>query len=44
MTRRHAHLGPNKLHAVLSLLKPSDPRSDTSQSDASSTATEVVVQ
>ncbi|WP_424664845.1 tyrosine-type recombinase/integrase [Candidatus Binatus sp.] len=25
MTRRYAHLGPNTLHAVVSLLKPSDP-------------------
>jgi len=31
MSRRNAHLGPNKLHAVVSLLKPSDPTSDTSQ-------------
>jgi integrase len=44
MTRRYAHLGPNKLHAVVSLLKPSDPRSDTSESDASGSVTEVVVQ
>jgi site-specific recombinase XerD len=26
MTRRYAHLGPNKLHAVVSLLKRSDPQ------------------
>jgi integrase len=44
MTRRYAHLGPNKLHAVVSLLKPSDPRSDTSQSDDSGSVTQVVVQ
>jgi integrase len=43
MTRRYAHLGPNKLHAVVSLLKPSDPRSDTSQIDVSGSATQVVV-
>jgi integrase len=30
MTRRYAHLGPNKLHAVVSRLKPSD----TSSNDA----------
>jgi integrase len=44
MTRRYAHLGPNKLDAVVSLLKPSDPRSDTSQSDDSGGVTQVVVQ
>jgi site-specific recombinase XerD len=43
MTRRYAHLGPNKLHAVVSLLKPSDPRSDTSQSDDSGSVTQVGV-
>lgn len=32
MTRRYANLGPNKLHALVSLLKRSDPRSDTRQS------------
>jgi integrase len=31
MTRRYAHLGPNRLHEVVSLLRPSDPTSDTSQ-------------
>ncbi len=31
MTRRYAHLGPNKLHAVVSLLGTSDTTSDTSQ-------------
>jgi integrase len=36
MTRRYAHLGPNKLHAVVSLLRPSDTTSDTSPNDASS--------
>jgi integrase len=44
MTSRYAHLGPFKLHAVVSLLKPSDPRSDTSQNDVSSSAAQVVVQ
>src|SRR5229473_8412163 len=44
MTRRYAHLGPNKLHAVVSLLKPSDTTSDTGQGDASSGVTQVVVQ
>jgi integrase len=34
MTRRYAHLGPNKLHAVVSLLKPSDTTSDTGEGDA----------
>jgi integrase len=31
MTRRYAHLGPNKLHAVVSLLAPSDTTSDTKE-------------
>jgi integrase len=31
MTRRYAHLGANKLHAVVSLLGSSDTRSDTSE-------------
>jgi len=31
MTRRYAHLGPNKLHAVVSLLGSSDPTSDTNE-------------
>src|SRR5229473_6702361 len=44
MTRRYAHLGPNKQHAVVSLLKPSDPTSDTGESDASSGVAQVVVQ
>ena len=35
MTRRYAHLGPNKLHAVVSLLKPSDTASDTDESETS---------
>jgi hypothetical protein len=40
MTRRYAHPGPNKRHAVVSLLKPSDP----SQTDVSSDAVQVIVQ
>ena len=44
MTRRYAHLGPNKLHAVVSLLRPSDTTSDTSPNDASSSSSQVVVQ
>ena len=35
MSRRYAHLGPNKLHAAVSLLRPSDTTSDTSPYDAS---------
>ncbi|MGB8322494.1 MAG: site-specific integrase [Candidatus Acidiferrum sp.] len=44
MTRRYAHLGPNKLHAVVSLLKPSDPTTDTEQSGTESTVPQVVMQ
>lgn len=44
MTRRYAHLGPNKLHAVVSQLKPSDPTSDTSENDVSTHVSQVVVQ
>jgi integrase len=44
MTRRYAHLGPNKLHAVVSLPKPSDPRSETSRDEVSGSAAQVVVQ
>ena len=40
MTRRYAYLGPNKLHAVVSLLRPSD----ISPNDASSSSSQVVVQ
>jgi integrase len=43
MTRRYAHLGPNKLHAVVSLLKPSDATSDTSQAGVATPAQQVVV-
>src|SRR4029077_19853240 len=41
MTMRYAHLGPNKLHAVVSLLRPSDTTSDTSPNDASSSSSQV---
>ncbi len=44
MTRRYAHLGPNKLHAVVSRLKPSDPRSDTDPNDVSVNVSQVSVQ
>ena len=44
MTRRFAHLGPNKLHAVVSLLEPSDPTSDTEQTGQAATASQIVVQ
>jgi site-specific recombinase XerD len=36
MTRRYAHLGQNKSHAVVSLLQASDTRSDTRQIGVSS--------
>jgi integrase len=44
MTRRYAHLGPNKLHVVVSLLKPSDPTSDTEQTGQKMAASQVAVQ
>jgi len=44
MTRRYAHLGPNKLHAVVSLLGPSDPTSDTGQTGQAATTSQVAVQ
>jgi hypothetical protein len=44
MTRRYAHLGPNKLHALVSLLKLSDATSDTGEDNAASGVTQVVVQ
>jgi len=44
MTRRYAHLGPNKLHAVVSLLGASATTSATSENGAEATALEVVVQ
>ena len=44
MTRRYAHLGPNKLHAVVSLLRPSDTTTDTSQNEDSDGGSQIVVQ
>ena len=43
MTRRYAHLGPNKLHAVVSLLGASDTRSDTGENSVLATASQVAV-
>jgi integrase len=40
MARRYAHLGPNKLHAVASLLRASDPTSDTSQIGVTTTTSQ----
>jgi integrase len=44
MTRRYAHLGPNKLHAVVSLLEPTATTTATNKSDSEATASQVVVQ
>lgn len=44
MTRRHAHLGPGLLHAVESLLKPSDPTSDTERIGQIMAASQVAAQ
>jgi integrase len=44
MTRQYVHLGPNKLYPVVSLLKPSGPRSETSQDEVSGSAAQFVVQ
>jgi integrase len=44
MARRYAHLSPNKMRAVVSLLKPSDTTSDTSEKDVSGGVSQVVVQ
>ena len=44
MTRRYAHLGPNKLHAVVSLLGPSATRSATDEKGSEATTAQVVVQ
>lgn len=41
MTRRYAHLGPNKLHAVVA--PPSDPTSDTGQADQAMASSQVAV-
>ena len=43
MTRRYAHLGPNKLHVVVSMLKPSDPTSDTEQRSRTAATSQVIV-
>ena len=43
MTRRYAHLGPNRLHEVVSLLKATDTTSDTEQTAVSSTVVQVSV-
>jgi hypothetical protein len=43
MTRRYAHLGPYELHAVVSLLQPSDPGSGTEQNVVSAAVLEAVV-
>jgi integrase len=44
MTRRYAHLGSNKLHAVVSLLDPTATTTATSKNDSEATASQVVVQ
>jgi integrase len=44
MTRRYAHLWPNNLLAVVSLLKPSDPTSDTSENVSPGWVAQVIVQ
>ncbi len=44
MTRRYAHLGPNKLHAVVSLLGASATTSATSENGPETTSPQVVVQ
>jgi integrase len=42
MTRRYAHLGPNKLHAVVSLLGSSDTTSDTRQNTVSAAVLQAI--
>lgn len=44
MTRRYAHLGPNKLHAVVSLLKPTATTTATGENGSEATTSQVVVQ
>jgi integrase len=44
MTRRYAHLGPNKLHAVVSLLGATATTTATSESGTEASVPEVVVQ
>ena len=43
MTRRYAHLGPNKLHAVVSLLGASATTTDTSENGVAATSSQVAV-
>jgi integrase len=43
MTRRYAHLGPNRLHEVVSLLDVTDTTSDTEQTAVSPTVVQVSV-
>ncbi len=43
MTRRYAHLGPNRLHEVVSLLKATDTTTDTGQMAVSPTSVQVSV-
>ena len=43
MTRRYAHLGPNRLHEVVSLLKETDTTTDTEQMAVSSTVVQLSV-
>jgi len=43
MTRRYAHLGPNRLHEVVSLLKAADTTSDTEQTAVSPTVVQVSI-
>jgi integrase len=44
MTRRYAHLGPNKLHVVVSRLGPSATRSATAEDRSEAPTSQVVVQ
>src|SRR4030095_17193694 len=44
MTRRYAHLGPNRLHAVVPLLGASDSTSDTEETGQTVTTPQVAVQ
>jgi site-specific recombinase XerD len=43
VTRRHAHLGPNRLHEVVSLLKATDTTSEPEQAAVSPTVVQVSV-
>jgi hypothetical protein len=44
MTRRYAHLGPNKLHAVVSLLSATDTTTDTGKIVQAGGVAQVAVQ